>query len=74
ALGVRPRAGAGERRLVVGRQAVRNALQSALLAADPAPVVGDDALAAGARVFLATYDADPAATEALVRRSAAQFE
>lgn len=56
----------------LGKEAVRNAMQSALLAADP-PAVPDDALAAGARALLATYDRDPGAAERLLLRSAAQF-
>ncbi|MCR6030824.1 hypothetical protein GGQ22_05135 [Nocardioides sp. zg-579] len=63
---------AGEQRIAVSRQAVRNALQTALLAADPAPAA-DDALSAGARALLERYDADPAGFERLVLRSAAQF-
>lgn len=72
---VLPEAGSGdvgEQRLPVGREALRNALQSALLAVDP-PGAVDDAFAAGAQALLAAYDADPAAVERLVRRADAQF-
>lgn len=67
----------GELRLAVGREAVRNAMQSALLASASSgtPAAGpDDAVSAGARALLDTYEADPAAAEGLVRRSARQFE
>ncbi|GGO68072.1 hypothetical protein [Nocardioides deserti] len=57
----------------VGKEAVRNAMQSALLAAE-SPSVPDGALAAGARALLAAYDREPAVAERLLRRSAAQFE
>jgi hypothetical protein len=70
-----------ESRVAVGVQAVRNALQSALLQAGPTgPVAGadggagaDDAFTAGARALLAAYDADSAAADRLVRRAATQF-
>ncbi|NHC23160.1 hypothetical protein G6553_08245 [Nocardioides sp. IC4_145] len=65
--------GSDECRLAVAKEAVRNALQSALLAADPPPAVVDDALAAGAQALVAAYDADPAAVERLARRTADQF-
>lgn len=69
---VRVADGSGERSVAVGHEAVRNALQSALLAAGTR-TSGPDPLTAGALALLAAYDTDAEAAERLVRRSAAQF-